>query len=627
MRRSNILIADDEEEIRDLFAEVLEDDDYHLFLTSNGEEAVEIARSNAIDLAILDLVMPGMDGIEALKRIKEIDNTIEVLIMTGYADLDDVEETIIDHEAIDYLSKPFDLMETRRIIGRALQKRRLISGDSHIVEELRNRILELERDFREKTLLLRKSQIKYENIIEGSDDMIVVIQDGIMKYLNLKGLDLTGRTKEEILNTPFVEIVHPEDRTVLADMYRTWPKEDKDAHGLYTFRILKGDGTSVWAEAKPVMTEWEGKSALLNIVRDISERKRAEALLRIKDAALASSINGVALVDLEGNLTYVNKSFLQLWGYGHDEDVLGKPLEDFLESKEKALQMVKALHEKGGWTGEMGAVSKDGSLLDLHISASMVNDADGRPVCMMASLVDISEKREMEEAMLRSEKLSSMGQLAAGLAHELKNPLAVISSCAQFCMENMELATPVNENLEMILRSNQRANKLINDLLAFARPSRLEWKKVDINELVSRTWNMAKLQARPFNVDFVLQLEEMLPKIVGDEEKLGQVFINLIQNALQASSGEGEITVETRVLPSHGQVEVNVIDNGPGVPEDYRHKIFDPFFTTKDMGTGLGLSICHSIVQQHRGTITMECDRLSGTTFSVRLPFKPQGKE
>ena len=186
---------------------------------------------------------------------------------------------------------------------------------------------------------------------------------------------------------------------------------------------------------------------------------------------------------------------------------------------------------------------------------------------------------------------------------------------------------PVNENLEMILRSNQRANKLINDLLAFARPSRLEWKKVDINELVSRTWNMAKLQARPLNVAFVLQLEEMLPKIVGDEEKLGQVFINLIQNALQASSGEGRITVETRVLPSQGQVEVNVIDNGPGVPEDYRQKIFDPFFTTKDMGTGLGLSICHSIVQQHRGTITMECDRLSGTTFSVRLPFKPQGKE
>ena len=138
----------------------------------------------------------------------------------------------------------------------------------------------------------------------------------------------------------------------------------------------------------------------------------------------------------------MNKSFLQLWGYGHDKDVLGKPLEDFLESKEKALQMVKALYEKGGWTGEMGAVSKDGSLLDLHISASMVNDADGRPVCMMASLVDISEKREMEEAMLRSEKLSSMGQLAAGLAHELKNPLAVISSCAQFCMENMELAAP-----------------------------------------------------------------------------------------------------------------------------------------------------------------------------------------
>jgi PAS domain S-box-containing protein len=626
MARSHILIADDEEEILDLFAEVLEDD-YELHLTSSGEEAVEIAQRNPIDLAILDLVMPGMDGLEALRRIKEIDKTTEVLIMTGYADLDDVEKTIVDHEAIDYLPKPFDIMETRRIIGTALQKRRLVLGDSQVVEELRKRILELEREFREKTLLLRKSQIKYENIIEGSDDMIVVIQEGVMKYLNLKALDLTGLPKEEILDTPFVEIVHPEDRNVVAEMYRKGPRKDEDVPSLYTFRILKEDGTSIWAEAKPVMTEWEGKSALLNIVRDISGRKRAEALLRIKDAALASSINGIALTDLEGNLTYVNNSFLQLWGHERDEDVIGKPIEGFLQSRGGGLHLMKALNEKGRWTGEVIAVREDGSLLDLHISASTVNDADGKPVCMMASLVDITEKREMEEAMLRSEKLSSMGQLAAGLAHELKNPLAVISSCAQFCVENMELPAPVNENLEMILRSNQRANKLINDLLAFARPSSLEWKEVDVNELVTRTWDMVKLQARPFNTAFVLQLEEMLPEIVGDEEKLGQVFMNLIQNALQASSVGGKITVETRVIPAQGQVEVNVMDEGSGVPEDYRHKIFDPFFTTKDTGTGLGLSICHSIVQQHNGHIGMEHDNLRGTRFSVRLPFKPEGKE
>jgi len=275
----------------------------------------------------------------------------------------------------------------------------------------------------------------------------------------------------------------------------------------------------------------------------------------------------------------------------------------------------------------MAGVRRDGSLFALHVSASMVSDAEGKPICIMASFVDITEKREMEEAMLQSEKLSSIGQLAAGLAHELRNPLAVISSCAQFCTENMELEPAVNENLEMISRSVQRANKLINDLLAFARPSRLEWKEVDINELVSRTWNMAKLEARPFDTEFVLQLDERLPRIVGDEEKLGQVFMNLIQNAVQAIAGKGRITLQTQVLRTQHQVEINVIDDGPGVPGDYRYKIFDPFFTTKDAGTGLGLSICHSIIQQHKGSISMECDDVSGTKFCVRLPVKAGGKE
>ena len=623
MAKRNILIADDEEGIRNLFVEMLEGGDYQLFVASDGKEAVQIAESTPIDLAILDLVMPEMDGIEALKRIKEIDNTTEVLVMTGFADLNDVDRAIVDYKAFDYLPKPFDIREIGGTIERALRRRRLALRDSHVGEELRGRILELERDFREKTLLLRKSQIKYENIIEGSDDMIVVIQEGIAKYLNLKTLDLTGRTEEEILNTPFVEMVHPDDRTIVEAMCGKWRRKDRGASRLYTFRILKKDGTSIWAEAKPVVTEWEGESALLNIVRDISERKHAEETLRIKDAALASSINGVALADLEGNLTYVNKSFLTLWGYDRDDNVLGKPFETFWQTEEKALEVTRALRESGGWIGEMSAVRKDGALLDLHISASMVNDAEGRPVCMMASFVDISEKKKMEEALLRSEKLSSMGQLAAGLAHELRNPLAVISSCAQFCTENMNLAAPVNENLEMISRSVQRANKLINDLLVFARPSRLEWRDVDVNDLVSRTWNMAKLEAHPFHVNFELQLEERLPKIVGDEEKLGQMFMNLIQNAVQAISDTGKIAVQTRVLSSENQVEVNIIDDGPGVPEDYRSKIFDPFFTTKDTGTGLGLSICHSIIQQHRGSISMECDDSSGTKFAVRLPFTP----
>lgn len=243
------------------------------------------------------------------------------------------------------------------------------------------------------------------------------------------------------------------------------------------------------------------------------------------------------------------------------------------------------------------------------------------------SAIDFTEQEKIKQSIIQSEKLSSLGQLAAGLAHELRNPLAVISSCSQFCLDNMSLADPVNENLQVIYRSSQRANDLINNLLEFARPSHMEWGLVDINGLVTRMWHMAELEATPFHISFVAELKEKIPEIMGDAGKLGQVFLNLFLNSIQAISSKGKIMVKTHFLRSVNMVNVKVIDDGHGIPKDYRLKIFDPFFTTKDYGTGLGLSICHSIIQQHNGSITIDSDNEHGTTVSVRVPVAQGRKE
>jgi len=134
--------------------------------------------------------------------------------------------------------------------------------------------------------------------------------------------------------------------------------------------------------------------------------------------------------------------------------------------------------------------------------------------------------------------------------------------------------------------------------------------------------HMTRLEVDPSHVSFVRRLKNGLPEIMGDKEKLVQVFLNLLQNAIHAVSGEGTIILETRLLDTDGMVEVSIIDNGPGIPEDYRGKIFDPFFTTKDGGTGLGLSICNSIIEQHQGGIRIKCGEDGGTRVSVTLPGK-----
>ena len=752
----NILIADDEAPIREILIRSLKDKGYRFFSASNGEQAVEIAQKNPIDLAILDIRMPEMDGVEALKQIKALDENIEVLIMTGYADIGSLREIIFDYGARDYLSKPFDPNELKLAVRRALRYRELALKNSFVKKELENRILELERDFKEKTFRMRESQIKYRDIVENSTDAVVVIQDGYIRFANSTAMELTGYSREEILNIPFVEVLHPDDSAGATERYNKRLKGG-DIPRISTFRVVRKDGSFFWVENNAVKTMWGERPAVLNVIRDISERidlqdalgmqthrlnERVKELsclfgiselvqkpnvseeeiyreavnlifqavrypeiacariiledqefktdnfretpwkliehinvddkhtgilevgyleetpdshqepfqneerrlvravaerigkisdririrkaMRIKDDALASSISGIGLTDLEGNLTYVNKALLEMWGYSDDDEVIGKSVQTFIHHGTEAVEVIKELREEGFYVGEITGVSKDGALFKALVSASIVTDESNKPICMMGSFIDITEQKKTEEFMMRSEKLSSLGQLSAGLAHELRNPLAVISSCSQFCLENMKLERLVKENFQVIYRNSQRASNLIGELLTFARPDRLERKEVDINEVVTMMLRMAELEVNISHITFVRRLRRNLPKIIGDEEKLGQVLLNLIQNAIQAVSGTGEIVIETRFPVSDDMLEVNIIDDGPGIPKDYREKVFDPFFTTKDGGTGLGLSICHSIVEKHQGDINIECGEEVGTKVSVRLPVKQE---
>ncbi len=176
----------------------------------------------------------------------------------------------------------------------------------------------------------------------------------------------------------------------------------------------------------------------------------------------------------------------------------------------------------------------------------------------------------------------------------------------------------------MIFDNSKRANKLIKDFLEFIKFLRTEVlnrEPVNVNELVTSMWNIAKLDEGN-KVRFRGRLNE-IPEVLGDIEKLERVFLNLLLNAIQAVAEGGRIVVQTSYLPLEGMVEVNIIDDGPGIPERYREKVFEPFFTTKEDGTGLGLSICHSILQQHGGTIEIDCRDRKGTKVSVKLPAIP----
>ena len=309
------------------------------------------------------------------------------------------------------------------------------------------------------------------------------------------------------------------------------------------------------------------------------------------------------------------------------ELLIGDPFSQFINREDQDIfyyHRNKLIETKTKQTYELRLVKRDKSQFHAQMECIPVLNEDGTLGQIRAAVTNFTDRKQAEEAMVMSEKLASLGQLSAGLSHELKHPLAVIGSCSQFCLEKMELERLVRENFQVIYRNSQRANHLLDELLAFARPGSFKQEGVDVNELLSRMLQMAELEADPFGITFVKSFNERIPKIVGDKGKLSQLFLNLIQNAIQAVSRKGKIILESRILSQDGIIEVSVADDGPGIPEEYRSRVFDPFFTSKDGGTGLGLSICHTIVEQHRGTIHIESDEETGTRFSVRLPVGQQ---
>jgi len=242
----------------------------------------------------------------------------------------------------------------------------------------------------------------------------------------------------------------------------------------------------------------------------------------------------------------------------------------------------------------------------------------------MASELDSREKalKDAQTALIQSEKMAAFGQLGAGIAHEVKNPLAGILGLTQLSLRKTEKGTLIHENLGIIEKESRRCTTIIQNLLKFARQERVVFEPVDINQVAQDAMAIVEHQLEMHKVKLQRNLTPTLPTIQGNSNQIQQVLINLMINAQQAMEGNpGEVTVTTIGLNS-SQVQVQVSDTGPGIPEDLQAKIFEPFFTTKPVGkgTGLGLSVSYGIIKEHKGDIRVESSPEKGTTFKISFP-------
>lgn len=362
-------------------------------------------------------------------------------------------------------------------------------------------------------------------------------------------------------------------------------------------------------------------------IMDITEKKEMESALRKKEATyrlLAEhSSDVISLHSVDGTYLYVSPSVFSVTGYDPDEMVGTSPY-DYIhpEDIENVKESLEELYSKGTLLlSTYRLKTKNGSNIWIESAIKpLISESTGEITELISVSRDIKQRIHTDELLRKSEKLAVVGQLAAAVAHEIRNPLTSIKGFIQLFFSSREYCTPKFSGI--VLDELQRVEDIISEFLTMAKPHHEKTQHILLDQIVSQVIQLVRSQALLINKEIHFEVETYIPPILGDPNSLKQVFINIIQNALEAIQEKGSVHV--RIYQDEQYVCINVQDNGVGIPNERLEKLGEPFYSTKEKGTGLGLMTCYRIVEYHQGKIKVESVEGEGTTFCVCLPLEEE---
>ncbi len=389
------------------------------------------------------------------------------------------------------------------------------------------------------------------------------------------------------------------------------------------------DGSLYWVDTTiiPFMNKKGKPYQYVAIRNDITDRKKTEEQLKdslkdVRDITFAldqSSI--VAITDAQGIITKVNDKFCEISGYDRSE-LIGqdhKLLNSNFHSKQYFKNLWKTIGTGEVWKGEIRNKAKDGSYYWVATTIVPFIADNGKPYQYLSIRNDITERKKTEDMLHRQDKLAAVGQLAAGVAHEIRNPLTSIKGYTEF-LQLDETNEQRNELFDIILDEIERVNLIVEEFMLLAKPKVVKLEDKNIIPIIKNTISLLEFEARKKHIrlHFNANVDRVL--ISCDENSLKQVFLNFIKNAIEAMPNGGDLTVKVIVQDEH--VQISFEDTGVGIPQDKLNKIGEPFFTTKEEGNGLGLMVSFKIIEHHNGQIFIESELGKGTTFNIQLPYR-----
>ena len=532
------------------------------------------------------------------------------------------------------------------------------------------------RDITARTLAaaeVHRSEERYRIIVETAQEGVLGVDaEAVITYANPRMLAMLGYPHGELIGRRLMDVIVPEDMELIR---RKQQERRQGRSDLYELRYLAKDGSQIWTmtSVAPVMGPDGAYAGTIGMSMDISDRVRAEQRIRKSEARYRSLVEalqeGLLRIKPDGRVAYMNASFAEMLGRPQKE-ILGRQVESFAAAKSKAVLAEQLSPQRSG-SGAVEVVweHRSGKHIYSLFSLAISNDEQGGVTGYYAIITDTTERKALESQLLQSQKLEAIGQLAAGIAHEINTPAQYVGSNVRFikgafesilhmcgktrqfmqaamttpptCADVEELAAIMAEHdidfleaevpgaIAQTLEGVERISTIVHSVKQFAHPGESTMSPADLNEAMRSTVTVSRNEWK-YVADLTTDLDETLPLVTCMIGEINQVVLNLIVNAAHAIAEvqkdrpgqKGSILLTTRYAPPWA--EIRVADSGAGIPPEVQAKIFDPFFTTKEVGkgTGQGLTISRGIVvDKHGGQLFFETEPGKGTTFVVRLPL------